>query len=139
MKTYKDAEAFALDEMSDKGLGDQTIQILHETEVTYHYSSGIHSSPWTQYFLSGFPGCCGILVSHGSWLAEKFRGFGLGDYFHKERLRLAKEMGYSCITCTTISSNKTEIAILTKNNWKKVHEFVNSRTGNTVHIWVKDI
>ncbi len=124
-----------------KGLGSSIISIGRK--VQRKHPSLDHSydydSIWAQYSLAGFPGCCGILVSTGAYVIHELQGLGLGNYFHKERLKLAKDMGYSCIMCTTIFQNKAEIAILEKNNWKKVHEFENSRTKNIVQIWVKDI
>ena len=144
MRTYQGIEDFLqkgkefFGELS-KGLQDCTLSIIRQTGYLSSYDNQVRPLYWTQYCLSSFPGCCGILVSHASNIIKEYRGFGLGDYFHKERLQLAKDMGYSCVTCTTISSNEAEIKILQNNGWKKVHEFKNSRTGNTVHMWVKDI
>ena len=98
-----------------------------------------YSSMWQEHSLSQLPGCCGVVVSHNSYIARDLRGYGLGDYFHKERLKSAKAQGYSCIMATTVSTNLAEIHILEKNGWKKVHEFVNKRTNNTVQVWIKDI
>lgn len=116
---------------------EESIRIARKQQRIY--SNQFHDSEWSVYNLTQLPGCCGVVVSHGSWLDPNKRGIGLGEYFHKERLNLAEYLGYSCMVATTTDQNKAEQHILEKNGWKKVHTFENYRTGNVVQIWIKDI
>jgi hypothetical protein len=115
-----------------------TIQISRRTERTQEKWTD-SSYPWVHYCLSPLPGCCGVVVSHNAYLASDYRGYGLGDYFHKERLSLMKDLGYSCGLCTVTSDNEVQKNLLLKNGWKLIHVFKNKRTGNLVEIWSKDI
>src|SRR4051812_16307854 len=105
-------------------LGDYLSKGLAKTVTISR--EGFFSQPylkvWSQYFLSPFPGCCGLVVSHGSWLMTDKRGLGLGQYFHQERLSLMKVLGYSCGIATVVKGNTAETAILNKNGWTPVHE-----------------
>lgn len=123
---------------SDKGL-DATVTIQRWTTSQFYNSLQTYNWIWTSYTLTTLPGCCGVVVSTNAFVNVNAQGKGLGDYFHKERLELMEELGYSCGLCTVTSENWKEIQILKKNDWKKVHDFLNKRTGNTVEIWVKDI
>lgn len=143
-------DGYSLKEMFKKGL-DGTLQIRHETKKAYRlryslsdltrlrYSLSELTTHWAGYKLSPFPGCCGIVVSFNAFIDKDYQGYGLGQWFHQQRLTLMKVLGYSCAMCTVTSDNDVEKHILTKNGWKSVHSFKNSRTGNTVEIWVKDL
>lgn len=132
-----------------KGYGD-TVRMWRETtcNLTYtHYGKenygekyiSVQDLGWMSYSLTPMPGCHAVLVSHDSWLNKDRQGFGLGDYFHKERLRLAQDANISCMTCTVEEGNEVEKHILEKNGWKKVHEFHNKHTENEVGLWVKNL
>lgn len=123
-----------------KGL-EETINIEHKVakEVGYKGKQYEMTFSWASYSLSPFPGNCGIVVSHNAWIDTDQRGYGLGQYFHEERLKFIKDLGYSCGICTVISTNTAEKNLLLKNNWKRVYSFLNKRTSNTCEIWVKDI
>lgn len=141
MTTYDGIEGFKKEYKDlDKGL-EKEISIVRRTVFKHPTLSSAYDwvSQWLKYTLAPMPGCCGIVVSTGAWIHPFFQGKGLGDYFHKERVNLMKDLGYSCGMCTVTSENKTQIHILEKNNWKQVHSFENKRTGNIVQIWVKDL
>lgn len=123
----------------EKGLSN-TLTITRKTEVVSQWATRNHpyTVTWSQYSLSPLPGCCGVVVSHGSMINISQRNKGLGDYFHKERLSLVEELGYSCAICTVISGNKAEERILEKNGWKKIHSFVNSRTSNLIDMYARN-
>ena len=141
MKLFKSVEMFKSQSdflfCMEKGLFE-TIKIWREIErVT---ESGMKwTCSWVRYALSPFPDCCGLVISHDAWLDKDNRGLGLGTYFHKERLKLMKDLGYSCGICTVLKDNIIERHVLGQNGWKKIHEFKNKRTGNDLEIWVKDI
>ena len=139
-KSFKSSDAFRVSidyQGSEKGLFE-TIRIGRETEILSANAEHIYPLTWVQYALSPLPGCCGVVVSHDSYLHTNYRGVGLGDFFHKERLQLMKDLGYSCSLATVQANNEAEKKILWNNGWKKVHEFTNSRTSNLIEIWVRD-
>lgn len=121
-----------------KGLFE-TVEVRRRTDMTYGMGNVHTYSPvWSQYALSPLPGCCGVVVSHDSSLKEEFRGKGLGDFFHKERLDLIQDLGYSCALATVQVDNDAEKHILEKNGWLRLHIFKNSRTGNWIEIWCRN-
>lgn len=128
----------------------ETLRMWRQTtcHLNYEHYSGpdkgksyisVQDLGWMSYSLSPLKGCPAVLVSHNSWLNEDKRKFGLGDYFHKERLDLARQADRSCMLCTVDASNYVEKHILEKNGWKRVHEFHNKDTGNDVEIWVNNL
>ena len=98
-----------------------------------------HGEVFASYKLKELPGCCGVVVSYNAFVDPIADGKGLGEHFHKERIQLAKEMNYSCMVCTVTAQNLIQINLLKKNDWVKVHEFKNKRTGNIVEMWVKNV
>lgn len=122
---------------NNKGLSQQ-IEIYRISPAEFH-TGFKYDYKWMRYYLSPFPGNCGIVVSNYVWLSEHCRGYGLGEFFHKERLSFMEDMNYSCGMCTTVDGNKPQEAILRNNGWKIVHTFVNKRTNNKCLIWVKDL
>lgn len=139
IEEYKNTQLKAV---LSKGL-DKTLTISRETTSCYanlnQTLNQTFSWVWVSYSLSPLPGCCGVVVSHNAYVSCNVEGYGLGDYFHKERLGLMKDLGYSCSLCTVTGQNEKQKHILTKNGWNKVDEFVNSRTKNTVEIWTKHL
>lgn len=88
------------------------------------------------------PGCCGILISTDTWVDENHRGQGLAKSMMILKDALAIEFGYSCLSATVNLSGKyagAEEHILLTHGWQKSGEFVNTRTGNTVGIFYKDL
>lgn len=94
---------------------------------------------WASYKLTQLPGYCGIAVSYNSFVTKEVREYGLGEHFHKERIQLCKDSGYSCMIATSIDDNIIQANLFEKNKWEKVHSFTNKRTKNIVSIWIKDI
>lgn len=90
-----------------------------------------------QFNLTELPGCCGVVVSHGALVHEKFRGKGVGDLLHKLRLEAAKEQGYGLALCTTIAGNEEQKKILLKNGWVCFQTFKNPKTRHLIELWSK--
>lgn len=84
--------------------------------------------------LVAMPGCCGILISTNCWTLYRLVGFGIGQFLHQLRLRIAKDWGYTVLMCTDVATNKPQQHILNKNKWELLQQFTNSRTGNKVNI-----
>lgn len=86
-----------------------------------------------------FPGNCGILVSTGEFVDPDIQNRGIGQYLHRLRLHIARECGYTLMQCTTVAGNEVQEHILTKHGWRRIYEFVNTRTGNLCFQWVLEI
>lgn len=74
----------------------------------------------------GVPFCGTNEVIHisDSVVEEKFRGKGLGDIYHKERLEFLKEEGsFKYVTCIVNSENLAQIKIVENNGWKCLDSF----------------
>ena len=91
------------------------------------------------YHLSPMPGCPIVGILHGTILFPEFRHKGIGTIAHAARLDAAKKKGYHTLLCTTKVDNTAETRILDKFKWKRVREFYNPCTGNTVILWMKHL
>lgn len=80
--------------------------------------------------------CCGIVVSTRAEVTDEFRNKGLGTVLNSFRIDAARELGYGVLMCTDIISNTPQQAILKRNGWKMIHDFVNPRTKNRVGIHI---
>jgi L-amino acid N-acyltransferase YncA len=89
--------------------------------------------------LNSFPGCNQIIVSNHAFIYHDKRGKGLGNQNHELRIERAKFLGYDYLLCTVKSNNLPELAILKKNNFKELDEFLNTETGTMVKIFGKKL
>ena len=89
--------------------------------------------------LSELPGCCGVVVSHGTWIIAGYRNKGLGTLLADIKIEIAKYWGYTIMLCTDIAGNTPQRKILDSNNWKTIGSFINKRTGNDINIDVKHL
>lgn len=84
------------------------------------------------------PNCCGIVVSTDTWVRKEYRSSGIAQSMMYLKEALAKVYGYSCMIATVnLTDNAVEEHILTKFGWKKMDEFINSRTNHLVGIFTK--
>jgi L-amino acid N-acyltransferase YncA len=87
------------------------------------------------YELNPFPGCAQLVVSNHAFIKPDYREVGHGQKQHAERLDKMQELGYDYALCTIISTNSIQRHIAAKNGWRKLDQFTNSETNNTVEIW----
>lgn len=85
------------------------------------------------------PGCCGVQVSTGAWVAPEYRRRGLGTILNELRIYLSRIQGYGCLLCTDLLSNTPQRRLLSKLGWKDIHTFQNPRTTNQIAISVKEL
>lgn len=143
MREYTSKEALIQDSQRHGYHFSEPIHIRHKTDILWSAWDKSWSEEkevdWAAYKLAEMPGCCGLAISYNAEIHPDVQGFGLGEHFHKERLELISRFGYSCAICTVTEQNTKQIELLLKNNWRRVHSFINRRTRNVVQIWVKDI
>jgi hypothetical protein len=93
-------------------------------------------STWT---LQQLPGCCGVLLSTGSNVGNKFRGKGVALRLNMFRQHIAHSQGYAMLMCTDVASNEPQNKVLQKNGWKRLFQFLNWRTQNKINISICEI
>lgn len=146
-RTYHDAEAVFADNLHWNLKSGDSIRMWRQSTFHLHYMNSTTGLPylsvqdlgWASYNLTPFPSCTSLVVSHNSHITPDKRGKGLGNFFHDERVAICKAADRSCMICTVDKSNTIERHILETHSWKKVHEFLNKDTNNTVEIWVKNL
>ena len=89
--------------------------------------------------LTELSGCCGTLVSHGSRVEEKYRGKGIGNLLMLLREDIAKRMKYSQMIATARSTNEVQKFLFSKRGWVMSGSYRNSRTGNMVINYYKNL
>ena len=86
-----------------------------------------------------FPGCCAYAASYETNVTPRFRGKGIGTALQEVKAKLAKEAGFTHMLATCKKDNITQISILEKAGWEKLHDCVNKRTNNQLILWIKDV
>lgn len=89
--------------------------------------------------LTQLPGCCGILVSHNTYIYPIYQGLGINTFLQEIKEDIAKHNGFSTLMATVIDRNPIEMHILEKSGWAKVDSFKNTKTGNTVITYIKHL
>lgn len=89
--------------------------------------------------LDPFPGCHFVGISHALEIKPEYRNKGYGTQAHKDRLDIARSLGYQILLCTIRSTNKAQVKILRKYGWKIVKEFSNIRANRSVTLYYKDL
>jgi hypothetical protein len=134
-KMYVDHDfGYPDEELQSKGLpGDITFKVFWGHESKPHEEIG-----W--FTLSPLPGCCGVVVSTGSYLKEGYRGnHNFGIWFHEIKQMMAQKLGYKIMLMTTQLRNIPEVVGACRAKWKIFHCFRNKRTDNDIGIAFKEI
>lgn len=87
--------------------------------------------------LSGLAGCCGVCVSHGSFVTIKKKG--IGTILNRFRMALAKDAEFGLMICTDWASNEAQNKIMKKNGWKLATEFHNPKSGHKLNLHYVDL
>ena len=89
--------------------------------------------------LSQLKGGCGVVISTGAWVNDKYRGKGIGTILNKFRQDISLYLDYTVMLCTDVDTNKHQKNILSKAGFNHVHTFKNKRTSNIVNISVLNL
>lgn len=93
-----------------------------------------------QFTLAPLPGCCGVVVSTGSWLHTKQRGLQyISVSFHEIKELVARHFGYSLMLSTVQLRNLPQIISGSKAGWKYIHHFRNKRTDHDLTLGLKEL
>jgi hypothetical protein len=113
-----------------------------EYGVTFYIREGNKQGPTiAQFSLSHMPGCCGIIVSHGTAVSRSYIGKKLGTELHKIKLEIAQSLNFSSMLCTDIASGSHAVQkkILDNNGWSEIAKFNNLNSGNDVSVFFKNL
>ena len=92
-----------------------------------------------RFHLAGFPGCCGILISHSAYTFAQKRQ-GLHSYMSPVKQELAAYLGYSVLLATDIADNRGTATVMQRDGWETIRTFNNlRRTRNDVNIYAVDV
>ena len=106
-------------------------------EIRYYLPEA--DSTVAHFCLSTLPGCCGVVVSHYTYVSWSLRKKGIGKALQSIKKRFAKVCGFSCMLCTYVGYNVAQEKVLKGAGWEQVDLFRNLRTGNIVNIGVLKI
>ena len=90
-------------------------------------------------WLAPMPGCCGVVVSFGTYLEEISRNSGLSEPFRDLKKDLAKSLGYTLVIATTQMNNIPAVGNMIKSKYTIVKTFTNKRTNNLIGFGIKDL
>jgi len=119
--------------------------LYKETKFTFHSISNRQTPPEPvarqlgYFYFSPMPGCCGIVVSHNTFLNTDCRGSGVSDPFRKIKNELAKALGYTVMIATTQMHNLPGVGNMIKSKYKIPLTFTNKRTSNLIGLGYKVI
>jgi len=108
--------------------------IGNDTEPTvfggYNYSCA-------SFRLQSLPSCCGVLVSHDSYVVDAWRGKGLGNLMQDMKTWLGETLKIGKMIATVHQGNAAEEHLLRKYGWRPGEPFLNHRSGSTIIEWEK--
>lgn len=80
----------------------------------------------------------GVIISYGVQLFPQYRGQGLGQRFHQERLDRWVKNDYTYALCTVRRDNDPQLAILKKNGWVRLANTA-SMHGQPIYIMGRNL
>lgn len=108
------------------------VTISLEKEEKYGYNTV------SSFYLTQFPGNCGILISHETYQCSIYQRKGLSVPVQKIKEKLAHYYDYTILLATTIPTNYADKS-LEQAGYVKLPTlcFKNNRTGNMITTWIK--
>lgn len=92
-----------------------------------------------RFSLTRMPGCCGILVSHGTSVGYDLRNKGLGSLMQNMKEWIARRRMVGKMIATTLEGNEAQNHLMQKFNWKRTDMFINPKTHNRIIQWEKHL
>lgn len=89
--------------------------------------------------LTRMPGCCGVCISTENHIEPNYRGRKLNNLLNEFRMAVARELGYTIMLCSDVSTNTPQKKTLIKNGWKDIYQFKNKRTNNIIDLSVVEL
>lgn len=110
-----------------------------EGKFTLKYKTTKKEEIIAQFSLVNMAGCCGIVISTGSFVTVPYRNKGIGTILNAMRQQIAFQWHYGLIVCTDKENNKGQQKVLDKNSWIKNLSFKNPRTNNHILVHSKKL
>lgn len=114
--------------------------LFNETRFEFYYlrnQAGSKPTTLGGFYFSPMPGCCGIVVSHNTFLHIPFRNSNISDKFRQLKTELAKKLGYTIMIATTQMDNLPGVGNMIKSKYKMPVTFINKRTNNLIGLGYK--
>jgi len=91
------------------------------------------------FFLSTFPGCCGIMISHNTYVDPIYRKKGISKILQTLKEEIAIETGFSLLLAVDLE-NSISKDFLPKFKWYEIGKrFKNKRSGNELLLFAKNV
>lgn len=117
----------------DKGLYDETVF----TFWSVNNREGSKPKELGSFHFSPMPGCCGVVVSHNTFLNKDYHHSNVSNPFRKIKHELAKALGYTLMIATTQMENLPGVGNMIKAGYMMPKTFTNKRTGNLIGLGYK--
>lgn len=118
------------------------ISIHCYTEEPYareQYKDLTYSETIFMFKLIEMSGCCAFLISTGTFVGRNYQGKGIAQFLQELKYEMAKDSKYPYLFATTVEKNDAENHILQKFGWINIDKVKNTRTGNKILMWRKEI
>jgi len=122
-----------------QNLGAVEFDSVEIKEETYDrgilYLYGYEKNTFKVIFRVGFaelPGCCGVCVSTGTYVHDRYNGKGIGKVLMALKKYIARHMGYTVLLLTEIERSSRNRKIINKTGFTDFFDFLNNRSGNVV-------
>ena len=89
--------------------------------------------------LIGFPGCCGLVISTQTMVAESCRGRGIGKLLQHLKKHLALSLGFGAILAVTVQKNEIQHKVFEGAGYQHLEDVYNKGTGNTINMFLKKV
>lgn len=117
----------------------QDCEVCLTANISRKVFSSVTSKDYCKARLTKLPGCCGACVINKVEIHPELRGNGIGKAFIKVLEAFARSLDYSCLIATVEKFNCQANAIASCLGFTRSDQFTNTRTNNTVIVYVKDI
>lgn len=119
--------------------GDWNVKGLSiDTSFIVQWQQSDKAVTFGRFTLAPMPGCCGVVVSTGSYIEPYQRGqYNPSRWFHSLKAETARHFGYTTMIMTTQLRNIPEVVGASHCGWKFHEFFRNKRTGHDIGIAIK--
>lgn len=90
--------------------------------------------------IDSLPGCTQVVVTHAVFMPKHLRSLGEGTRIGQIRDQyLHGSLGYDYALCTVAGGNDVEKKCLIRRGYKKLDNFMSTKTDHAVEIWGKSL
>lgn len=105
-----------------------------DRELQVQILAGHKGTEIGHFSMSFYPGCREVMIFHRVVVDPSMRSLGVGSLLHSTRLKIAQDAGVKLVTCTVLTGNSPEKAIIHKFGWR-----VQTSINPMVEMWYKEL